>query len=88
MKNVKAAWWALAGVVAGAEIGWMIWTLPPRKLPLPQPQPQRYTVCAIAGAENCWQVGPSPEICPFGPPCWRDGRPVIHGARHLQISRA
>ena len=35
----------------------MVWTLPPRKLPMPQPQPQRYTICGIAGAENCWQVG-------------------------------
>ncbi len=57
----------------------MVWTLPPRKLPMPQPQPQRYTICDIAGAENCWQVGgkrPEPRevmrvhICSSGLYCW------------------
>ena len=70
---MKQFLWLLAVAVAAVELGLMIWMLPPhvetrvksqeRVLAPPpsfSPPPntvRRYTVCGIAGAENCWQVG-------------------------------
>ena len=63
---MKATWWLL-GAVAIVEFSLMIWTLPPRKLQGRLPL----------------EVNQSkPEfkryvICPFAPPCWRDGKPIV-----------
>jgi hypothetical protein len=52
-------------------------TWPPPK----EPNVWRYTVCAIAGAENCWETsGTRPVICSSQPQCWRDGKLCADGA--------
>jgi hypothetical protein len=31
-----------------------------QRAPIPQPPPKRYTICGIAGSENCWEVVRTP----------------------------
>jgi hypothetical protein len=30
------------------------------RAPIPQPPPKGYTICGIAGSENCWEVVSTP----------------------------
>ena len=48
--------------------------------------------CGPLAVEPSWEVvgrraKPGPVICPYGPPCWRDGRPIV-GAGPLARAHA